>query len=89
MLFIGLNIFDALFRINFNIDELFVMAERFGLVFVANLPLLFILAAKNQPLEFLTGRSYESMNIFHRRLGEDLCLQAFLHTSGMVAIWYT
>jgi hypothetical protein len=87
--FIGLNTFYTLFHIKFNVDELFVVADRFGLVFVANLSLLYILAAKNQPLKFLTGRSYESLKIFHRRLGELVCLEAFLHTSGMIAVWYT
>ncbi|KUJ10671.1 uncharacterized protein LY89DRAFT_248623 [Mollisia scopiformis] len=86
--FIALNIFCMFFHINFNAFEFFVLADRFGLVFVANLPLLYLLAAKNQPLKLLTGRSYESLNIFHRRLGELLCLQAFLHCAGMVFVWY-
>ncbi len=86
--FITLNLFYIFFHINFNLFEFFVLADRFGLVFVANLPLLYILAAKNQPLRFLTGRSYESLNIFHRRLGELLCLEAFLHAAGMVIVWY-
>ncbi|KAE8449997.1 hypothetical protein EG329_007136 [Mollisiaceae sp. DMI_Dod_QoI] len=87
--FIALNFFYMFFHINFNVFEFFVLADRFGLVFVANLPLLYLLAAKNQPLKFLTGRSYESLNIFHRRLGELLCLEAFLHFAGMLFVWYT
>jgi hypothetical protein len=87
--FIALNIFYIFFHINLNLFELFVLADRFGMVFVANLPLLYLLAAKNQPLRFLTGRSYESLNIFHRRLGELLCLAAFFHSSGMMVVWYT
>jgi hypothetical protein len=87
--FIVLNIFYIFFHINLNIFELFVLADRFGMVFVVNLPLLYTLAAKNQPLKFLTGRSYESLNIFHRRLGELLCLAAFFHSCGMLVVWYT
>ena len=87
--FIALNIFYIFFHINLNLFELFVLADRFGMVFEANLPLLYLLAAKNQPLRFLTGRSYESLNIFHRRLGELLCLAAFFHSSGMMVVWYT
>lgn len=87
--FIALNFFYIFFHINLNRFELFVLADRFGMVFVANLPLLYLLAAKNQPLRFLTGRSYESLNIFHRRLGELLCLAAFFHSSGMMVVWYT
>jgi hypothetical protein len=86
---IALNIFYIFFHINLNLFELFVLADRFGLVFVANLPLLYLLAAKNQPLKFLTGRSYESLNIYHRKLGELLCLAAFSHSAGMIAVWYT
>ncbi|CZR57470.1 related to ferric reductase [Phialocephala subalpina] len=86
--FIALNFFYMLFHINFNAFEFFVLADRFGIVFVANLPLLYLLAAKNQPLKLLTGRSYESLNIFHRRLGELLCFQALLHSAGMIFVWY-
>ncbi|KAG0647051.1 Ferric reductase B [Hyphodiscus hymeniophilus] len=85
----GLNIFYSFFHIKFTIFELFVLADRFGLLFVVNLPLLYLLAAKNQPLRVLTGCSYEFLNIFHRRLGEILCLQAFLHFAGMIMVWYT
>jgi NAD(P)H-flavin reductase len=87
--FVAINLFYIFFHINFNFFEIFVLADRFGLVFVANLPLLYLLAAKNQPLKFLTGRSYESLNIFHRRLGELLCLEALLHFGGMIIVWYT
>lgn len=89
LLFLGLNVFYTFFHINFNIFELFVLADRCGLVFVANLPLLYIMAAKTQPLKVLTGYSYESLNILHRRLGELMCLEAFLHTLGMIGVWYT
>ncbi|KAH8593878.1 hypothetical protein B0O99DRAFT_662448 [Bisporella sp. PMI_857] len=87
--FILLNIFYTFFRINFVIDELAVLAHRSGLVFVANLPLLYLLAAKNQPLKVLSGSSYESFNVLHRRLGEILCLEAVLHTVAMLGVWYT
>lgn len=86
---IGLNIFYAFFHISFNVSELFVVADRCGLIFAANLPLLYLLAAKNQPLKILTGSSYESLNIFHRRLGELLCVEAVLHFLGMLGVWYT
>ncbi|KAI4122371.1 MAG: hypothetical protein LQ338_005860 [Usnochroma carphineum] len=72
-----------------SITMLFVFADRTSLLFVANLPLLYLLAAKNQPIKLLTGYSYESLNIFHRRLGEVMCLLALLHSVGMVGVWYT
>jgi hypothetical protein len=84
--FIVLNIFYTSFHIKFAIFELFVFADRRSLVFAANLPLLYLLTAKTQPLRVLTGYSYESLNIIRRRLGELLCLEALLHFVGMVVM---
>jgi NAD(P)H-flavin reductase len=89
MAFICLNIFYTIFNIRLTIFELFVFADRCGLLFASNLPLLYLLAAKTQPLKLLTDSSYESLNIFHRRLGEILCLEALLHSVGMFGVWYT
>jgi hypothetical protein len=65
--FIMLNIFYTFFHINFTIFELFAFADRCSLVFAANLPLLYLLAAKTQPPRVLTGYSYEPLNIIHHR----------------------
>lgn len=89
LLFLGLNIFYFLYRVPFTVLTTFVFADRTGLLFAANLPLLYLFAAKNQPIVFLTGYSYESLNIFHRRLGELMCLLALIHSAGMVVVWYT
>ncbi|KAK3679546.1 hypothetical protein LTR78_001107 [Recurvomyces mirabilis] len=88
LLFLGLNIFYATYDIKFNIPLAFVPADRAGLLFVANLPWLYLLGAKNQPIRLLTGYSYENINILHRRLGEWLCLLAVFHTAGMFTAWY-
>lgn len=87
--FIGLQVFYTFFKTTLSISMLFVFADRTSLVFVANLPLLYLFAAKNQPIKLLTGYSYESLNIFHRRLGEVMCLLALLHSAGMIGVWYT
>ena len=87
--FLGLQIFYTFFKTSLSLSMLFVFADRTSLVFVANLPLLYLFAAKNQPIKLLTGYSYESLNIFHRRLGEVMCLLAFLHSAGMIGVWYT
>ena len=87
--FVGLQIFYTFFNISLSLPMLFVLADRTSLVFVANLPLLYLFAAKNQPIKFLTGYSYESLNLFHRRLGEVMCLLALLHSAGMIGVWYT
>ncbi|PBP23105.1 ferric reductase transmembrane component [Diplocarpon rosae] len=86
--FLVLNLFYVFYDIHLVYCDFIVLADRFGLVFSANIPLLYLLAAKNQPLKLLTGRSYESMNIFHRRLGELLCLEGFLHALGFLLAWY-
>jgi len=87
--FLGLQAFYVFYKVTLSVSMLFVIADRSALVFVANLPLLYLLAAKNQPIRALTGYSYESLNIIHRRLGEVLCLLALLHSVGMVGVWYT
>lgn len=86
---IGLQVFYTFFKISLSLSMLFVFADRTSLLFVANLPLLYLFAAKNQPIKLLTGYSYESLNIFHRRLGEVMCLLALLHSAGMIGVWYT
>lgn len=88
-LFIALNLFYLLFRVPLAIPSAFVLADRAGLVFVANLPLLYLFAAKNQPIKWMTGHSYESLNIVHRRLGEWMCFVAVVHFAGMLVTWYT
>lgn len=87
--FIGLNIFYIVFGISYNLWGVAVISLRAGLLFVANLPLLYLLAAKTQPLRILTGFSYESLNIFHRRLGEIMIVQATLHLLSILGVWYT
>ena len=87
--FIGLQVFYAFLRVPLSLPMAFVFADRTSLLFVANLPLLYLFAAKNQPLKRLTGYSYEGLNILHRRLGEVMCLLALLHFLGMHVVWYT
>ncbi|TRX88722.1 hypothetical protein FHL15_010394 [Xylaria flabelliformis] len=82
----GLNIFVHLFKLPFELRYFFAFADRAGYVFVVNLPLLYLLAAKNQPLKLLTGRSYEALNIYHRRVGELMCFEALVHFASML-IW--
>lgn len=85
---LSLVLFYNLYRMPLNFMYLFVFADRCGIIFISNLPLLYLLAAKNQPIKLLTGYSYESLNIFHRRVGEVMCFEAFLHFAGMIAFWY-
>lgn len=86
--FLGIQVFYVFFKIPLTFSMLFVFADRTSILFVANLPWLYLFAAKNQPIKFLTGYSYESLNIIHRRLGEVMCILALLHSAGMIGVWY-
>ncbi|KAH6630595.1 hypothetical protein B0J18DRAFT_421648 [Chaetomium sp. MPI-SDFR-AT-0129] len=86
LLWLALNLTLHLYRLPLHWDFFFIFADRTGCVFVVNLPLLYLLSAKNQPLRLLTGYSYEALNIFHRRVGELLCVEAIVHAVGMV-LW--
>jgi NAD(P)H-flavin reductase len=85
----GINVFYTVIDIVWEIPLMLVFSDRTSLIFAANLPWLYILGAKNQPLRLLTGYSYEHLNILHRRLGEWLCFVALLHSGSMFMVWYT
>lgn len=90
VLLIGLNLFYLLFHTELSVPMLFAFADRAGLCFAMNLPILYLLAAKtNQPVQLLTGWTYEGLNIFHRRLGEFMTALAAMHSVGMLGVWYT
>jgi len=90
LVFLTINLFYLFYHTPLSLSMLFVFADRAGLCFVANLPLLYLLAAKtNQPLRFLTGWSYEGLNLLHRRLGEWMTAFGTLHSFGMFGVWYT
>lgn len=65
-----------------------ILADRAGLLFAANLPWLYLMAAKNQPIKLLTGDSYENLNLIHRRQGEWMCFLAALHFGAMTLALY-
>ncbi|KAK4117077.1 hypothetical protein N656DRAFT_697309, partial [Canariomyces notabilis] len=83
---VALNVFIHFFRLPLRWDFFFIFADRAGFVFIVNLPLLYLLSAKNQPLRKLTGYSYEALNLFHRRVGELMCFEAAVHFIGML-VW--
>ena len=89
LVFLGIQAFYLFFKIPMSLTMLFVFADRASLLFVSNLPLLYLFAAKNQPIKLMTGYSYESLNIIHRRLGEVMFLLVLLHSVGMMMVWYT
>lgn len=89
LLFLALNLFYLIHRSDTSKYAAFAVADRAGLLFVVNLPILYVLAAKNnQPLKWLTGWSYEGLNVFHRRLGEWMTVMAIVHFTGMLISYY-
>ncbi|PNS19334.1 Ferric reductase transmembrane component 1 [Sphaceloma murrayae] len=88
LLFIAYNAFFLCYNIHPVQWSHYIFADRAGLLFVANLPLLYLFSTKNCPLQPMTGFSYENLNILHRRLGEMMCFLALLHTSAFVLVWY-
>ena len=90
LLLLAINLFYLFYHMPLTIPMLFAFADRAGLCFVVNLPILYLLATKsNQPLQLLTGWSYEGLNIIHRRLGEWMIAFAALHGLSMMGVWYT
>ncbi|KAI0480934.1 hypothetical protein GGR56DRAFT_628180 [Xylariaceae sp. FL0804] len=90
---VGLNVALHLYRLPFDLRFFFLaFADRAGLVFVVNLPLLYLLAAKNPPSlllgSSLAGWSYEALNLYHRRVGEWMCLEAAAHAAAMLVWWF-
>lgn len=63
-----------------------VLAFRLGMLCVANVPLLYVLGAKHSPLSFLTGCSYEQVNVYHRHVGRVCVLTLVAHTA--IFLWY-
>ncbi|KAK4168738.1 hypothetical protein QBC43DRAFT_105653 [Cladorrhinum sp. PSN259] len=81
---LAISLFLHFYRLPMRWDFFFIFADRSACHFIVNLPLLYLLGAKNQPLRVLTGYSYEALNVFHRRVGELVCLEAVVHFVGMV-----
>ncbi|MCJ1327872.1 hypothetical protein MMC10_004547 [Thelotrema lepadinum] len=75
--------------IPFNSNYALCMADRAGPLMSALLPPLYHFAAKNQPIQYLTGYAYEDLQIFHRRLGELMVGLGLFHSAGKFALWYT
>ncbi|KAK4939668.1 hypothetical protein LTR10_020058 [Elasticomyces elasticus] len=89
LLFLGVNLFYLFFRTPLSLEWIFILGDRAGLLFIVNLPVLYILAAKtNQPIKYLTGWSYEGLNLFHQRLGEWMIVFGVIHMLGMLVVWY-
>jgi ferric-chelate reductase len=60
---------------------------RAGLLTVAQLPLLILLAGKNNLIGLVTGVTYERLNVFHRWVARTMLLTATLHGGYQIYGW--
>ena len=60
---------------------------RTGFVSIAQLPLIFLLAGKNNIIGLLTGSSYERLNWIHRWVSRTLWLTATIHMGFWFRSW--
>ncbi|KXT06243.1 hypothetical protein AC578_9182 [Pseudocercospora eumusae] len=56
------------------------VADRTGVLSLANVPLIWIFSARNDPLMWLTGWSYATFNRFHRWVARLSFVLAFVHS---------
>ncbi|KAK9356421.1 FAD-binding domain-containing protein [Lipomyces doorenjongii] len=75
--YLGLNAFYCFY--GDSTHDVSYMGNRFGLVCVVNLPIMFLLGSKTGLLVQWTGWSHEGYNILHRHAGRVVCLTALGH----------
>lgn len=63
------------------------IAYRCGFLSLAQLPLIFLLSAKNNVIGLLTGMSYERLNWLHRWTARTLLITVTLHMAYWFADW--
>lgn len=61
---------------------------RTGFMTVCQLPLIFLLAGKNNIIGFLTGHSYEKLNWLHRWTARCMWLTSTIHFAYWLADWW-
>jgi len=64
------------------------IAYRTGYMSIAQLPLIFLLAGKNNIIGYLTGMSYEKLNWLHRWTSRCLPLTATIHFGYWLGDWW-
>lgn len=56
------------------------VADRTGVLLAANLPLVWIFSARNDPLLWITGWSYSTYSHFHRWVARITVAEIFVHS---------
>jgi predicted ferric reductase len=71
-----------------DVSQLENIGYRTGFVSIAQIPLLFLLAGKNNIIGFLTGLSYERLNWLHRWAARCLLLTTTIHFGYWLKGWW-
>jgi len=62
-------------------------AVRTGRVAVANLPIVFLFAGRNNPVTWLTGVPYQKLRTYHKLTGLLCFIETLLHTFTYIAVF--
>jgi predicted ferric reductase len=79
LFFIAAQLFFCLWNCSF-VSPYKELYKRVGWISMANMPLLFLLSVKSNPLGVLTGFSHDKLNIHHRVVGFVTIAEAWIHT---------
>lgn len=62
------------------------VTDRAGFVAVANMPLLWLFAGRNDIFLWLTGWNFGTYNIFHRYVARVVTVEAIVHSIGYTGL---
>lgn len=63
------------------------VADRSGIIATSQLPLLYAFAGRNNILLWMTGLSYDTMNVYHRWVARVMYLNVFIHSVAFSAYY--
>jgi hypothetical protein len=64
------------------------ISDRAGILSIANVPIFWLFATRNDPLLWLTGWSFATYNRFHRWVARVSTIQAIVHSIGYSIFMY-
>ena len=64
-----------------------VVTDRAGILAVANMPILWVFAGRNDVLLWLTGWNFATFNSFHRWISRVVTVQVIVHSIGYTKIY--
>ncbi|ODN73140.1 hypothetical protein L202_07706 [Cryptococcus amylolentus CBS 6039] len=81
--FVGYNLFhENQYWATYSAQLTRYVADRTGILSFFNLPIIWMLAGRNDVILWLTGWSFSSMNVFHRWVARVCTAQAIIHSAA-------